>query len=162
MFKQWKKRLAAMTGTLTLTAVLIGPGVAPAYADEVTDQNTYRIVTLGDSLTVGYEPGMDMNSKPYGFVDRLYEQGLFHGRTEVTNLGIGGLKTDGLKHYIQAVVDERAITAEEMEKPWKQALSIYVNQYNQNRVDYSSGLKEQIVADLNFLIERGERQFRLQ
>ncbi|KOR76979.1 amidase domain-containing protein [Paenibacillus solani] len=48
------------------------------------------------------------------------------------------------------------------EKPWKQALSIYVNQYNQNRVDYSSGLKEQIVADLNFLIERGERQFRLQ
>ncbi|KOR76986.1 stalk domain-containing protein [Paenibacillus solani] len=115
MFKQWKKRLAAMTGTLTLTAVLIGPGVAPAYADEVTDQNTYRIVTLGDSLTVGYEPGMDMNSKPYGFVDRLYEQGLFHGRTEVTNLGIGGLKTDGLKHYIQAVVDERAITAEEMQ-----------------------------------------------
>lgn len=48
------------------------------------------------------------------------------------------------------------------EKPWKQALYIYVNQYNQNRVDYSSGLKEQIVADLNFLVERGERQFRLQ
>ena len=45
------------------------------------------------------------------------------------------------------------------EKPWKQALYIYVNQYNQNRVDYSSGLKEQIVADLNFLVER-ERQFR--
>ncbi|KOP65027.1 copper amine oxidase [Bacillus sp. FJAT-18019] len=115
MFKQWKKRLAAVTGTLTLTAALIGPGVAPAYADEVADQNTYRIVTLGDSLTVGYEPGMDINSKPYGFVDRLYEQGLFHGRTEVTNLGIGGLKTDGLKQYIQAVVDERAITAEEIQ-----------------------------------------------
>ena len=48
------------------------------------------------------------------------------------------------------------------EKPWKQALYIYVNQYNQNRVDYSSGLKEQIVADLNFLVERGERQFRSQ
>lgn len=48
------------------------------------------------------------------------------------------------------------------EKPWKQALYVYVNQYNQNRVDYSSGLKEQIVADLNFLVERGERQFRLQ
>lgn len=115
MFKQWKKRLATITGTLTLTAVLIGPSAAPAYADEVTDQNTFRMVTLGDSLTVGYEPGMDMNSKPYGFVDRLYEQGLFHGRTEVTNLGIGGLKTDGLKQYIQAVVDERAITAEEIQ-----------------------------------------------
>ena len=42
------------------------------------------------------------------------------------------------------------------EKPWKQALYIYVNQYNQNRVDYSSGLKEQIVADLNYLVERRE------
>ena len=56
---------------------------------------------------------MDPNNKPYGFVDRLYEQGLFHGRTEVTNLGIGGLKTDGLNHYVKAVLDERAITAEE-------------------------------------------------
>ncbi|MCM3493976.1 amidase domain-containing protein [Paenibacillus lactis] len=51
---------------------------------------------------------------------------------------------------------------QQAEKPWKQSLYIYVNQYNQNRVDYSSGLKEQIVADLNYLVERGERQFRLQ
>ncbi|GAB6928741.1 hypothetical protein JCM10914A_27240 [Paenibacillus sp. JCM 10914] len=48
------------------------------------------------------------------------------------------------------------------EKPWRQAIYIYVNQYNQNRVDYSSGLKEQIIADLDYLVARGERQFRLQ
>ncbi|EGG36903.1 stalk domain-containing protein [Paenibacillus sp. HGF5] len=115
MFKQWKKGLAAVTGSLTLAVALVGPGVAPAYADEAAAKNTYRIVTLGDSLTVGYEPGMDLNSKPYGFVDRLYEQGLFHGRTEVTNLGIGGLKTDGLNNYVKAVLDERAITPEELQ-----------------------------------------------
>ncbi|MEJ9219588.1 GDSL-type esterase/lipase family protein [Paenibacillus glucanolyticus] len=115
MFKPWKKGLAAVTGTLTLAVALVAPGVAPAFADDVTAKNTYRIVTLGDSLTVGYEPGMDLNSKPYGFVDRLYEQGLFYGRTEVTNLGIGGLKTDGLNHYVQAVADERNITAEEIQ-----------------------------------------------
>lgn len=115
MFKQWKKGLAAVTGALTLAVALVAPGIAPAFADDVTAKNTYRIVTLGDSLTVGYEPGMDLNSKPYGFVDRLYEQGLFYGRTEVTNLGIGGLKTDGLNQYVKAVADERAITAEEMQ-----------------------------------------------
>ncbi|MGG3509348.1 GDSL-type esterase/lipase family protein [Paenibacillus lautus] len=115
MFKKWKKGLASVTGTLTLAVALVGPGVAPAYADEITAKDTYHIVALGDSLTVGYEPGMDLNSKPYGFVDRLYEQGLFHGRTEVTNLGIGGLKTDGLNNYVKAVLDERAITAEELQ-----------------------------------------------
>ncbi|MEK3732110.1 MULTISPECIES: amidase domain-containing protein [Paenibacillus] len=49
----------------------------------------------------------------------------------------------------------------EAEQPWKNALYTYVNQYNQNRIDYSSGLKEQIVTDLDYLMERGERQSRL-
>ena len=48
MFKQWKKGLAAVTGSLTLAVALVGPGVAPAaYADEAAAKNTYRIVTLG-------------------------------------------------------------------------------------------------------------------
>nr|WP_246246787.1 amidase domain-containing protein [Paenibacillus lemnae] len=38
----------------------------------------------------------------------------------------------------------------------------YVDQYNQNRVDYASGLKEQVVTDLKYLMERGERHIRLQ
>ncbi len=116
MFKQWKKRLAAVTGFLMLAVTLLGPGAATVFADgdSVKEDPTYRIVTLGDSLTVGYEPGVDLN-KLYGFVERLYEQGLFYGRTEVTNLGIAGLKTDGLDHYVQAIVDGRSLTAEELQ-----------------------------------------------
>lgn len=38
----------------------------------------------------------------------------------------------------------------------------YVDQYNQDRVEYGAGLREQIVTDLNYLLERGERQIRLQ
>lgn len=75
MFKQWKKGLAAVTGSLTLAVALVGPGVAPAYADEAAAKNTYRIVTLGDSLTVGYEPGMDLNSKPYGLLTGCMSKG---------------------------------------------------------------------------------------
>lgn len=37
----------------------------------------------------------------------------------------------------------------------------YVDQYNQDRVEYGAGLREQIVTDLNYLLERGERQIRL-
>lgn len=47
MFKQWKKGLAAVTGTLTLAVALVGPSVSPAYADEVTAKDTYHIVALG-------------------------------------------------------------------------------------------------------------------
>lgn len=114
MLKFWKKGLAPATSIMLMAVLLLGPwaGVSVAAQEQPTTSNTYRIVSLGDSLTVGYEPGMDINSKPYGFVDRLLEQGLYHGRTEVTNLGIAGLKTGGLNHYVQAIMDERAVSAE--------------------------------------------------
>ncbi len=48
------------------------------------------------------------------------------------------------------------------QQPWKQVLYMYVDQYNQSRVDYGSGVREQIVTDLDYLMERGERQFRIQ
>lgn len=54
------------------------------------------------------------------------------------------------------------VKIKEARKPWKNVLYAYVEQYNQNRVDYGTGLREQIVTDLNYLMERGERQIRLQ
>lgn len=54
------------------------------------------------------------------------------------------------------------VKTKEAQRPWKNALYTYVDQYNQSRVDYGSGLREQIVTDLDYLMERGERQFRIQ
>lgn len=48
------------------------------------------------------------------------------------------------------------------QRHWKNALYMYVYQYNQSKVNNSSGLKEQIVTDLDYLMARGERQFRMQ
>ncbi|WP_054958602.1 stalk domain-containing protein [Paenibacillus dakarensis] len=117
MRKFWRKGLAPVTSLILMAVLLIGPwaGTTVSAKEQLTTGDAYRIVSLGDSLTVGYEPGMDVNSKPYGFVDRLLEQGLYHGRMEVTNLGIAGLKTDGLKHYVQAIQDERAVSAEDIQ-----------------------------------------------
>ncbi|UNK19265.1 stalk domain-containing protein [Paenibacillus sp. N3/727] len=123
MLQVWKKGLAPVTIIMLMAVLLLGPwAVAPASAQEqqlTKNDNTYRIVSLGDSLTVGYEPGMDINWKPYGFVDRLLEQGLYHSRTEVVNLGINGLKTDGLHQYVQAIFDERAISANDIQSELK-------------------------------------------
>lgn len=65
----------------------------------------YRIVALGDSLTAGYEPGMENEEKPvpYGYAERVYEQALFHGlRTEYANYGVLGLKSSGLLAWLQS------------------------------------------------------------
>ncbi|RCX16232.1 lysophospholipase L1-like esterase [Fontibacillus phaseoli] len=73
------------------------------------------IVALGDSITAGYEPGMSEASVPYGYVDRLKEQALFHGRAEVVNYGILGLKTDGLLNYVSAIKAGNAVTANDIQ-----------------------------------------------
>jgi lysophospholipase L1-like esterase len=96
-----------------LSAMLMGTVSASASltTQEINPQ-PYRIVALGDSLTVGFEPGMDQNSKPYGYVDRLLEQGLFHSRTEMLNYGIAGLKVAGLEHFVEAAKMGQTITAD--------------------------------------------------
>lgn len=120
MLKLWKKGLAPATSILLIFVLLLGPWAENSVsAQEQLARDTYRIVSLGDSLTVGYEPGMDMNSKPYGFIDRLLVQGLYHGRTEVVNLGILGLKTKGLDQYVQAILDERSVSADEIQSGLK-------------------------------------------
>lgn len=74
------------------------------------------IVALGDSITAGYEPGMTETSVPYGYVDRLKEQALFHGRAEVTNYGILGLTTSGLLNYVTAIKEGKAVTPDQIQE----------------------------------------------
>ncbi len=77
--------------------------------------STYRIVGIGDSLTAGYEPGMNATSVPYGFVERIYEQALFRGRAAYSNYGILGLKLDGLQRWLKAAENGAAITPDEIQ-----------------------------------------------
>ena len=124
MLSKWLKEIRRTFLWMLACCVLFGLWTAaPASAaqeqtaQEQTAQQTesFKMVSLGDSLTAGYEPGMDLQSVPYGFVDRLKEQGWYHGRTEAVNLGINGLKTNGLRNYVQAIADGRALTADELQ-----------------------------------------------
>ncbi|NUU61626.1 stalk domain-containing protein [Paenibacillus agri] len=109
MLKFWKKITAASMSSLLLLSLWIGvPGSVQAAGEAAAAQGkgpeTFRIVALGDSITAGYEPGMtDLNAKPYGFAERLLEQGWYHGRSELANYGILGLTTSGLSHYTEAL-----------------------------------------------------------
>ncbi|UPK44637.1 stalk domain-containing protein [Paenibacillus pabuli] len=99
--------LAADSNTLpagTTTASL------PANKDAIAVTKEFRIVTLGDSITVGYEP--NLKELPYGYVERLQEQGLLHGRIQVDNYGIAGLKSSGLKNFADAIKEGKALTSD--------------------------------------------------
>lgn len=82
----------------------------PVQKDAVAVTKEFRLVTLGDSITVGYEP--NLKELPYGYVERLQEQGLLHGRTQVDNYGIAGLKSSGLKNFADAIKEGKALTSE--------------------------------------------------
>ena len=59
-----KKTLVAGASSLLLFSVLISAGAGSANAAEAAtvtqspQQDVFRIVALGDSITAGYEPGM--------------------------------------------------------------------------------------------------------
>lgn len=118
MLKTWRRFISAGTSGLLLFAVLInvhaGPaGAAAAAVTTAPEQDVFRIVALGDSITAGYEPGMtDSSVKPYGYAERLLEQGWYHGRSTLSNYGILGLKTSGLLQYTASIKDGIATTAE--------------------------------------------------
>ncbi|MFD3261378.1 stalk domain-containing protein [Paenibacillus lentus] len=80
------------------------------------EQQAYHIVALGDSISAGYEPGMNEQSVPYGYVERLREQGLYHGRTKVYNYGILGLTSSGLKNYVSAIQSGGVIKPEMIQR----------------------------------------------
>lgn len=102
---------AAEAGTSTLPAST-SEAALPAKKDAVAVTKEFRIVTLGDSITVGYEPNLKQQDQPYGYVERLQEQGLLHGRTQVDNYGIAGLKSSGLKTFTTAIKDGKTLTSE--------------------------------------------------
>jgi len=82
----------------------------PVQKDALAVTKEFRLITLGDSITVGYEP--NLKELPYGYVERLQEQGLLHGRTQVDNYGIAGLKSSGLKNFVDAIKEGKALTSE--------------------------------------------------
>ncbi|AIQ11144.1 stalk domain-containing protein [Paenibacillus durus] len=103
---------------LLLVTMLLGSGVqdASAAAVEAAQPDVVSIVTLGDSITAGYEPGMNLSSQPYGYAERLLEQAWFHGkRATLGNYGILGLTTAGLRNYTAAIKDGTSITADSIQ-----------------------------------------------
>ncbi|MCM3784907.1 GDSL-type esterase/lipase family protein [Neobacillus mesonae] len=96
--------------------LLMYTGQAAVHAQEETDTEVFKVVALGDSITVGYEPGMEnFATQPYGYVERLLEQGLLHERTNVTNYGIAGLKSAGLNKFTNAVYTGTKVASEEIQ-----------------------------------------------
>ncbi|MGG6312558.1 stalk domain-containing protein [Paenibacillus macerans] len=106
------KKAAVLTGALAFILLLFSGSGAALVKAEPAQAGDYLIVALGDSITAGYEPGMSPAAVPYGYVDRLKEQGLFHGRTQAANYGILGLTSEGLKNYVTAVQAGAPVTAD--------------------------------------------------
>lgn len=73
---------------------------------------SFHYVALGDSLSVGFEPQhlWDSEATVLGFVDRVYEQGLFYGKTTMKNYGVNGLTSSGLRNFMVTVDKETLAT----------------------------------------------------
>ncbi|WP_018754912.1 stalk domain-containing protein [Paenibacillus terrigena] len=85
-------------------------GSAVEVKDAQAAVSELRYVALGDSLTVGFEPQLlkEKNPVPYGFVDRVLEQALYKGRAKLSNYGILGLTSEGLRIYVKAIQSGQA------------------------------------------------------
>ncbi|WP_019635157.1 stalk domain-containing protein [Paenibacillus fonticola] len=131
MFKNKYGICHALTGLLVFALLLSFPanilaGASALLAAEkargeqalpiAVRQKDYNIVALGDSISAGYEPGMTAQSTPYGYVERLREQGLYYGRTKTFNYGILGLTSEGLKNYVTAIGSGKPVKAEAIQR----------------------------------------------
>jgi len=96
---------------LALSVVSSASAADPSPASPVS----YNVVALGDSISVGYEPGMTLDSIPYGYVDRLFEQSLFYNRSELFNYAIMGLTTSGLGHLLQGAADKKPLKSTDLQ-----------------------------------------------
>lgn len=108
------KNIIKKTCLLLFVCLFIVGNMNPstAFAQET---KAFHYVALGDSITVGFEPGMNLNTVPYGFVERIYEQALYNGRADYANYGVGGMTSTGLINYLQAMKDGKAVTTEEIQ-----------------------------------------------
>ncbi|BBI31751.1 stalk domain-containing protein [Cohnella abietis] len=103
--------------TVILSAIMVLTTIASlasAAPKETETKDVYRIVALGDSVSVGYEPGMKTGSIPYGYVDRLYEQALFHGRSELASYAVMGLTAPGLSTLLKGAADAKKLTSADL------------------------------------------------
>lgn len=111
MKKSW------IAGFLALLIICISfVASVSANTEATTAVEVFHYVALGDSITAGYEPHIVSEDQVYGFVDRLYEQALFYGRTEVQNYGILGLTSSGLHNLIRAAYDGKEVTAGDIQE----------------------------------------------
>ncbi|MDF2714854.1 MAG: copper amine oxidase [Paenibacillus sp.] len=106
------KRTFSFIMTFCLLLALVAP---TALAADTRSPSTEKYVVFGDSLAIGFEPGVTTSSVPYGYSDRLYEQALLHGRATSSNYGIGGLTSTGLKTMLQAVVDGKKVSGADIQ-----------------------------------------------
>lgn len=100
---------------LAASLLLVGTGASAVYGESKPAASPYRIVALGDSVTVGYEPGMSVDSIPYGYAERLHEQALFHGRATLDNFGIVGLRSEGLLKLVQGASDGKKLKSNDLQ-----------------------------------------------
>lgn len=70
-------------------------------------------MSLGDSLSVGYEPG---KQRYYGFTHRLFEQALLYGRVEFKNYGINGLTSSGMRTLLESVMADKQVLSTNIQK----------------------------------------------
>lgn len=49
-----------------------------------------------------------------------------------------------------------------MADEWKKVLSLYVNQHNQDEVDYRNRTESHVITDLDYMLRRGERKRKLE
>lgn len=100
---------------LWLACCLLLAILAPSASAAEPPASEQHYVILGDSLAIGYEPGVKIDSVPYGYADRVYEQALLHGRATAKNYGLGGLTSTGLKNLLQATADGKKIKGSDLQ-----------------------------------------------
>jgi lysophospholipase L1-like esterase len=113
----WGHKVALLLLASLLVMGLTFGGGHISYASQGSSSTAvYHYLALGNSLTVGYEPATNNTFIPYGFVDRLYEQALYHGRAEVHNYGIARLTSEGLRNYLQVIKDGSIVEADDIKE----------------------------------------------
>ncbi|MDI4644142.1 stalk domain-containing protein [Cohnella hashimotonis] len=116
MSNQARRRSGALLVALALGAV---PAAAYAAGEQpelsAPAHEAFKIVSLGDSVSLGYEPGVTRATDIYGYADRLYVNALLHGRAELANYGALGLQSAGLTQLLAGAAQGRKLTADQLQ-----------------------------------------------
>lgn len=110
-----RRRTAAVLLGLALGGLPAVQAAGAAEAQQQTANDEYRIVALGDSVSLGYEPGVTAAADIYGYADRLYVNALLHGRARLDNYGALGLQSAGLTKLLAGVAAGSPLTADALQ-----------------------------------------------